>query len=212
MDRSHLIRVAPASTPTLVREWLLTRRAFEAFQHLPPGDRPTHLGKLFERLSPWIQRGVRVATMRHFLVLPEEMLLARLFALAARRDDLHGSHEAFGLWIESRILRDLADPEDQLGVVHGASGEPSPELQQRFNGLPVSERALLYLYLVEKRNLPQVARITGISRREIEGALRRAWCKLTRGIPELKLPRGWRAPEFFETVQDDRLMDGEQEG
>ncbi len=211
MDRSHHIRIAPANTPTLVREWLLTKRAFQAFQNLPETERYSHLGKLFERVEPWIKRGIRVAVVRHFLVLPEEFLLARLFAKAAKRDALHDTHEAFGLWIESRILRDLADPEDQLGVVNGASGEPSAELQGRFNQLPTADRAILFLYLIEKRNPAQVARATGILPAEIRASLLRIWQVLTRGIDELHLPKGWRAPEFLAESAVQEQADHEQE-
>ena len=202
MDRKHHIRIAPTSTPTLVREWLLTKRAFQAFHSLPADERFRHLGKLFERLAPWIERGIRVATIRHFLVLPQEMVLARVFAKAAKRDALHDSHQSFGLWIESQILRDLADPVDQLGAVNGAAGEPSAELQQRFNDLPVADRALLFLYLGEGRSRPQVARATGMAGAEVDASLRRTWRRLTSGLPELRLPQGWKEPDFF--LDEDR--------
>ncbi|MBC8327794.1 MAG: hypothetical protein H8E31_03515 [Planctomycetes bacterium] len=212
MDRSQHIRIAPATTPTLVKEWLLTKRVFQAFLTLPAEERFQHLGKLFERLAPWIERGIRVAVIRHFLVLPQEMLLARIFAKAAKREALHDSHQAFGLWIESQILRDLADPVDQLGVVNGASGEPTAELQRRFNGLPMADRALLYLYLVEKRSQPQVARATGIPRPEIDATLQSAWRQLTRGLDELKLPRGWRKPDFFSRTPGTEGVSAAEEG
>jgi hypothetical protein len=198
MDRSHHIRIAPPDTPSLVREWLLTRRAFEAFHHLLPAQRHGHLGRMFERLAPWIQRGVRVVAMRHFLVLPEELLLARVFARAMRRDRLHDTHPSFALWIEASVLRDLADPADQLGVVHGASGEPSPLLQRRFNSLASADRALLFLYLVEGRDRAQVARATGIPADDVTLSLSRAWNTLTDGVARLDLPRAWRRPDFLD--------------
>ncbi|RMH03895.1 MAG: hypothetical protein D6702_04555 [Planctomycetota bacterium] len=198
MNQHPLIRVAPATSPSLVREWLITRRAFEAFQNLPAQERYRYLGKLFERLAPWIDRGIRLTTMRHFLILPHEMVLARVFARAAKRKELHSTHQAFGLWIESQILQDLADPTDRLGVTHGASGEPSAELQQKFNSLPASDRAILYLHLVEKRNMAQVSRATGVPKEEVEDTLRRIWRVLTRDMSDLRLPKGWRYPEFFQ--------------
>ena len=195
MDRNEFLRLSLAKSKELQAHWKNTRRVFKAFQSSPSNSRFHNLGVLFESLTAWIERGIRLTVVRHFLVLPTEMLIARLFALTTHREELHDSYEAYLMWVESIILRDLADPSDSLGVVHGASGEPSAELQQRFNELPMSDRALLYLYMVEKNSLSEVAKRTKIPNKEVARKIERVWRIVSAGNPELELPIGWHSPK-----------------
>ncbi|HEX9794158.1 MAG TPA: hypothetical protein VGC54_09275 [Planctomycetota bacterium] len=179
----------------LEQEWQAALAVFRAFRSVPPARRFHHLGLVFESLSHWIERAIRTVALRHFLLLPSEMVLARIFAKAARRRELHPGHEAFALWVESLILRDLADPTDELGAVNGAAGEPSARLQLHFNGLPYRERALLYLYMVERYSLREVADRTGMPAAEAAAQLNRVWDRIAHDDPGVQLPLGWRAPD-----------------
>lgn len=179
----------------LVQEWETTLHVFRSFQTVDPPQRLHHLGLLFEHLAPWIERGIRNVALRYFLLLPTELALARLFAMAARRAELPRTHEAFLLWVEASVLHDITDPSDALGATNGAVGEPSARLQQRFNQLPFPERALLYLFMVEKNSLNAVAVQAGLSPRDAATALNRLWRKLAGDDPSVQLPLGWQAPE-----------------
>lgn len=134
---------------TQLEDWRAALAAFRSYQVSPPDARVTQLGALFERLAPWLERAIRGTALRHFLLLPTEMLLGRLFARVVHREDLPEHPSAFLMWVEGTILRDLADPNDALGLTNGAPGEPTAEVQQRFHALPYAERALLYLALLE---------------------------------------------------------------
>jgi hypothetical protein len=173
-------------------EWAQARQVFHHFQTEDPARRVLVLGRLFEVLTPWLDRGIRTTVLRHFLLLPNEMVLARFFARAARRDTLHESYQAFLMWVESGILADLADSNDMLGCTNGAPGEPPAELQRKFNQLPHSDRALLYLYMIEGFDMKKVVRFTGIPSLTAASALDRIWLAL--GIDELKnVPKEWKA-------------------
>ena len=112
-----LLRVLHSCSPKRETSWNQVQESCVTFQGAQGPERFVQLGHLFQHLAPWIERGVRQVMMRHFLVLPTELIVARLFGLAARRDRLHLSSEAFLFWVESQILRDLSDPEDDLGTV-----------------------------------------------------------------------------------------------
>ncbi|KAA3608632.1 MAG: sigma-70 family RNA polymerase sigma factor [Planctomycetota bacterium] len=130
--------------------------------------------------------------------------MARIFALTARRKKLPQSHETFQLWVESVILQGLTDPTDELGVVNGAQGEPSGELQQQFNNLPYQERALLYLYMVERYSLHDVSKYTGIPVRQAAQALNRIWSRISERGSKISFPLGWQRPDhpmFRETSE-----------
>jgi len=176
----------------LAREWRVTSRVFHAFHGLPAERRYHHLGLLFEKLIPWLERGILGVTLRHFLLLPKEAVLAGLFARAARKPRLPRSYEPFLLWVESVILADLTDPSGQMEVVSGAQGEPSPELQRRFNRIPREERALLYLYMVEGLSLSEVGEYAGFSESSALQALRKAWQRVEGPEGGVILPPGWR--------------------
>ena len=174
----------------LEREWQAALDAFQAFRSVAPEQRHHHLGRLFEKLAPWLERGIQAAVLHHFVLLPQELAVARLFAKTVRRDGLPDSYAIFLIWVESNILRDVADPQDELGATNGASGEPSGELQKRFNRFPFDDRALLYLFMVEGCNLEEVNSNIGIpiahaqKRLDAMGAFLR----------DVDLPRGWQRP------------------
>jgi hypothetical protein len=176
-----------------VAEWRDLLATFRDYQVSPPENRVNLLGDLFEKCSPWIERGVRSTSMRHFLLLPTEMLVARLFARVAHRDDLPDHHGAFLMWIEGNILTDLADPSDDLGVCNGAPGEPPAELQQKFNNLPFSDRALFYLYMVEDFDAAALADKTGMPKPKLSQALQQVWRQLEKES-EGPLPGQWKPP------------------
>ena len=175
----------------LEREWQAVLDAFQAYRSVPPEQRFHHLGRLFEKVAPWLERGIQAAVLHHFVLLPKEMAVARLFAKTTRRDSLPDSYAIFLIWVESNILRDVADPRDELGAVNGASGEPSGELQKRFNRMPFDDRALLYLFMVERCNLEEVNTNTGIPVAHAQEQLAR----IAKRFSDLDLPRGWRRPD-----------------
>lgn len=193
----------PPQTPSraflshrLEEEWEETYLAYQAFLEVPPRKRFEHLGALFEHLCPWMERAIRGVTIRHFILLPTEMAIARLFAKSCRRESLPQSHVIFQIWLESLILRDVANPKDELGATNGASGEPNALLQQRFNRLPYPDRALLYLYMVERCSVREVSGYTGIPQAYAVENLGRIWSKVHEGMAMEDLPRGWRPPHL----------------
>lgn len=190
----------------LADEWQMACRHYQAFLDVPSRKRFHYLGKLFEHLCPWIEKAIRGVTMRHFILLPTEMVLARMFAKACKRESLPKSHVIFQIWIESIILRDVANPKNELGAINGASGEPSALLQKRFNRLCLQDRALLYLYMVEGCSVPEVSSYTGIPQITAVENLSRIWSEVQGSEAALELPRGWRAPQITECdlVHEDR--------
>ncbi|MGB0953170.1 MAG: hypothetical protein ACPG31_08080 [Planctomycetota bacterium] len=182
----------------LQADWEQTYQAFQDFLQVPERLRFQHLGSLFEVLYPWIERGVRSLTVRHFILLPTEMAVARLFAKTCRRESLPKSHVIFQIWVESSLLRDVANPKDELGSTNGAAGEPSARLQHRFNRLPYADRALLYLYMVERCSVREVSGYTGIPQAYAVESLGRIWARVQEGLSERDVPRGWRSPQLDE--------------
>ena len=173
-------------------EWAEVQKVFTSFQEEDPVRRIQILGRLFEVLSPWIERGIRTTVLHHFLLLPTEMVLARIFAKAARRNSMPESYQGFLMWIESRILEDLADADNSLGATNGAYGEPPAVLQKRFNALPFSDRALLYLYMIEGFDVPEVVKYTGIPSKTAASALDRVWIAIGGNEEDSRIPDSWR--------------------
>lgn len=182
----------------LQSDWDQTYQAYQDFLQVPERHRFQHLGSLFEVLYPWIERGVRSLTVRHFILLPTEMAVARLFAKTCRRENLPKSHVIYQIWVESSLLRDVANPKDELGSTNGAAGEPSARLQHRFNRLPYADRALLYLYMVERCSVREVSGYTGIPQSYAVESLGRIWARVQEGLSEQDVPRGWRSPQLDE--------------
>ncbi len=175
-------------------EWRELLGTHRDFQVSPPEKRIKLLGELFEQCSPWLERGIRSTAMRHFLLLPTEMLVARLFARIAHRSDLPEAHAAFLMWIEGQILTDLADPSDELGVCNGAPGEPPAALQEKFNNLPYSDRALFYLYMMEDFDASALAQKTGMTQPKLGHLLKQIWRHLESEVAPEHLPSQWNPP------------------
>ncbi|TAH37026.1 MAG: hypothetical protein EYC70_08570 [Planctomycetota bacterium] len=194
-DRDQPSDPAEQRQRALVQEWEATLGVFRTFQTVAVHQRFQHLGLLFEHLAPWIERGIQGIALRYFILLPKELALARLFAKAARKEELPRTYEAFLLWVEGSILHDVTHPTDEIGATNCALGEPSPALQQRFNRLPFPERALLYLFMVERNSLAAVAERAGLSSQACAAALNRIWRKIAGEDASIRLPLGWRAPQ-----------------
>jgi len=188
-------RTSPLTEATLERQWQVAQAAFQDFQAAPNAARSAALGCLFQQMTPILEHAIRSVALRHFLLLPLEMALARLFARTVRRPQLPKSRLMFQLWVESSLLRALADPKDALGVTNGASGEPCGLLQARFNRLQQKDRALLFLYLVEHCSVAEVVQDTGIPEKRVNQDLRRIWARLQEGSP-VPIPSTWRGPDF----------------
>lgn len=183
----------------LEREWQQAVDAFQSYRSVAPEQRFRHLGRLFEQLTPWIERGIHAAVLHHFILLPKEMAVARMFAKTVRRDALPDSHTIFLIWVESHILRDVADPSDELGATNGASGEPSGAVQKRFNRLPFDDRSLLYLFMVEGCNLEDLNSNTGLP----IPAARRRLAHIAEYFAGLDLPPGWVSPSTLADESND---------
>lgn len=191
----------PGLEAQLEREWQQAVDAFQSYRSVAPEQRFQHLGRLFEHLAPWIERGIRAAVLHHFILLPTELAVARMFAKTVRRDSLPDSHTIFLIWVESHILRDVADPTDELGATNGASGEPSGAVQKRFNRLPYDDRSLLYLFMVERCNLEDLNTNTGLP----IPAARRRLARIAKHFSGLALPPGWISPETV--TPDDEMLE-----
>lgn len=194
MSKPPLIQSRDPLGQRLQEEWCTTSEAYQAFLNVPTRERFQHLGVLFEQLCPWIERAIRGVTIRHFIILPTEMAVARLFAKTCRRENLPKSHVLYQIWVESSILRDVANPKDELGATNGAAGEPGARLQQRFNRLPYADRALLYLYMVERCSVREVSGYTGIPQAYAMENLGRIWAQVEEGLEDYDLPNGWKTP------------------
>ena len=157
MSASDLVRDLEYQRQRQADSWRQARAQFHDYQVSDPEQRVRALGRLFELLAPWLERGIRSTALRHFLLLPTEMLLGRLFAEVVHREDLPAQAATFLMWIEGTILREVADPASDLGVSNGAPGEPPAALQERFHQLPFAERAVLYLTMIEGTASPRLA-------------------------------------------------------
>lgn len=184
-----------AKTAAFEQAWQEVHLAHEAFVKAEVRERSARLGELFTALSPLLEQAIHQVALRHFLLLPLEMALARLFARTIRRGQLPQSRLMYQLWVESSLLQALADPSDALGSTNGAPGEPSGELQVRFHRLRQADRALLFLYLVEGCSVQEVVQFSGIPQTKVVADLRRVWRLLQRG-GSVPFPESWHYPEF----------------
>lgn len=194
-----------AKAAALEQAWLQVHLAFSAFEHAKLRERSPRLGDLFTALSPLLEQAIHQVALRHFLLLPFEMALARLFTRCVKRGKLPHSRLMFQLWVESTLLCALADPSDALGSTNGAPGEPCGELQTRFNRLRQADRALLYLYLVEGCSVAEVVHFSGIPQIKVVADLRRMWRLLQQG-GAVPFPDSWHYPEF---AQEGRVAEGD---
>lgn len=194
MTRTPPPPAGPSGRAPLDARWQRVRRSFRTWQDASPAERPALLDDLFQELVPILEDAAGAVALRHFLLFPAETAVARLFALAVRRDRLPTSRLVFQLWVESSLLRALADPGDPLGATDGKPEEASGPLQQRFNGLPQEQRMLLYLYLVEGCTLLELANGIGLPAGLVRGEIALAWGRLRAG-ERLPLPASWGAQE-----------------
>jgi len=178
MPDSDLVRDLEDQRRLQAASWQTALDHFHDYQVAAPAERVLSLGRLFELLAPWLERGIRSAALRHFLLLPTEMLMGRLFAQVVHRTDLPCRPATFLMWIEGTILRDVADPNSDLGVTNGAPGEPPAELQARFHSLPYAERALLYLAMIEGSDSQRVSERTGLGNDSLRQRLDAIWRSL----------------------------------
>lgn len=184
MPHSDPIRDLERQRRRQADSWQRTLACFHDYLASPPDHRVHVLGRLFEVLSPWLERGIRSTALRHFLLLPTELLLGRLFAEAVHREDLPTSPATFLIWVEGTILRQIADPRSDLGLSNGAPGEPPAALQARFHALPYAERAVLYLAMIEGSQSPRVAERTGLAPDNLQRRLDAIWEGLQTGEDE----------------------------
>lgn len=182
--------------------WQAARSAFVAFWTLPAAERLAGVGRLLEQLAPWIERAIRDVSRRYFLLVPHRELIPRLFVQILQRDALPDTPEAFLLWGEAAVLSSLGEAGTaRPAACASAGGAPAPAWR-RFNALPFRQRALLYLYLVEKKGLADVAEEAGVTVAATAAALARAWCELTGPDAAHSLPEGWLPPEDPGTEPD----------
>lgn len=175
MSHSDPVRDLERQRRRQADSWQRTRASFHDYLVAPPEERVHGLGRLFEVLSPWLERGIRSTALRHFLLLPTELLLGRLFAEVVHRNDLPARPATFLMWVEGTILRQVADPRSDLGITNGAPGEPPAALQARFHALPYAERAVLYLAMIEGSSSPRVAERTGLAPDNLQRRLDAIW-------------------------------------
>lgn len=175
MPESDFVRDLEAQRRRHAASWQSALDHLHDYQVAAPAERVHSLGKLFELLAPWLERGIRSTALRHFLLLPTEMLMGRLFAQVVHRVDLPSRPATFLMWIEGTILRDVADPNSDLGVTNGAPGEPPAELQARFHSLPYAERAVLYLSMIEGSDSQLVTERTGLGQDRLKDRLDSIW-------------------------------------
>jgi DNA-directed RNA polymerase specialized sigma24 family protein len=184
MHDTDLVRDLERQRRREAASWQATRAQFRDYQVAEPVQRVQLLGQLFEALCPWLERGIRSTALRHFLLLPTEMLLGRLFAEVVHRAELPSRPATFLMWVEGTILRRVADPNSDLGVTNGAPGEPPAELQARFHSLPYAERAVLYLAMMEGCDSQRVAERTGLAPKTLQQRLDAIWQGLQRSTDE----------------------------
>ena len=78
------------------------------------------------------------------------------------------------------------------GRTNGANGEPPAVMQKKFNALSMSDRALLYLYMIEGFDVPAVVKYTGIPSKTAASALDRDWIAIGGYEEDSKIPDSWR--------------------
>lgn len=188
-DAAHTPKVNAA------QQWAEARSAFQAFGALPPDQRPRHAGLLLQPMAAWILEGIQQASRRYYLLVPGEAAFARLFAQLTSLEQLPDQSEDFLAWIETRLLRDLGALIQEAQHAPGSASEPPPALIERFNRLPFRWRALLYLFLVERQSLPDLAQQLQLPQLAAARAVRRAWHKVAGPDPPPSLPSAWQRPD-----------------
>ena len=178
----------------LERDWDYTLRAFEAYRELPPHKRYRALTKLFEKICPWIERGIQAAVLNHFILVQTESIIATLFGQVAQRESLPKSQILFLHWVESHVGRVAAKGVARCAVAKQTPGEPSAEFCDRFNRLDRHDRTMLYMYLVEKCSITDVCESTGAPYPHVLHSIPRLWAQLKGSDKEVAIPRDWKVP------------------
>ena len=180
----------------LERDWDYTLRAFEAYRELPPHKRYRALTKLFEKVCPWIERGIQAATLNHFVLVQTESVIASLYAQAAQREALPRSHMLFQHWVESYAVRIAGQGLAANSVTRQTPGEPSAEFCDRFNRLHYHERAIMYMYMVEKCTITEVCDNGGFPYPTVLRAVPQIWATLKGQDKVVAIPRDWKIPRL----------------
>lgn len=188
--RARLQRLAEE----LQRDWGVTTRLFDQYRDLAPHRRYRALGELFERLCPWIERGIYTVTWNHFVLVPTEQAVSRAFSYTTQKESLPNSYVLYVHWIESMVMRGLAKREEAFSPDRDTPGDPGARLCARFNGLAYHERQLLYLFVVEGCSPTEVADNTGIPYPQVLESVPRLWDRVANGEPRTKIPVKWQIP------------------
>ncbi len=188
-------------TLELQRDWEITLRAFLEYRDLPPHKKYRALGKLFERICLWIERGAQSTVLNQFVLLPTEQVLSRMFARTTQKEALPNSFLLYLYWIESSIMRGLATPNERFIVVKQTPGEPSVVLCEKFNQMNFLDRSVLYLYVVEKCTPTEVSDNTGIPFPQVIESLPALWEHVAADEPKSQIPAGWQLPRRDEEGQ-----------
>lgn len=178
----------------LQRDWGVTLRIFNDYRELPPHRRYRALGQLFERLCPWIERGIHAVTWSHFVLIPTEQALARVFAHTTQKEALPKSYVLYLRWIESIVMRGLVKEDECFTPEKHTPGDPGARLCARFNSLALRERELLYLYLVEGCSPTEVSDNLGISYPQALEAIPKLWARIQGTEPRSMIPTTWQIP------------------
>lgn len=185
-------------TADLSRDWEFTLSAFESYRELPPHKKYRALGKVFEKVCPWIERGIQSAVVNQFVLVPTEQVISRLFALTTQKETLPKSYLLYLYWVESSVMRSLMNPAEKYGVVPQTIGEPSVAMCERFNQLNYLDRAMLYLYVVENCSVAEVCDNTGIAYPKLLEDIPSLWRQLVEGAPIGRIPESWKIPRVDE--------------
>jgi len=152
------------------------------------------IGDFFYALAPWLEKSLNEISLRHFLVLPKELLLANMFGKIARRETFHASYAQFSQWLEANILADLSNPANDLGTPRCTYGKPDLRLQFHFNQMPHCDRSILYCFMVESMSYYHIAEHLSLTVQEAQNGVYLAWSKLLTACPHVRIPRDWQVP------------------
>ena len=171
-------------------EWSELCAHFLSAQEQKPSERLKFFGELFELLQPWLEESIDDVSNDNYLLLSTEALVSYLFILLLNRDQLPPANCVFNLWIESLTLSRANEIIKYGAQLQGCPGEATLKIQQRFNKLTKRQRAIFYLYIIERGQLKEVSRAIGITPREIHGKIPSLLEAV--GVDENIAPYGWR--------------------
>ncbi len=174
-------------------EWSEVCTRFFTAQQQKPSERLKFFGELFEDLQPWLTESIdRVSNDNYFLV-STEAIVSYLFILLLKREQLPPVNGVFDLWVESLSLS-KANKILEIGAkLQGCPGEAPLDIQQKFNKLTKRQRAIFYLYIIERGQLAEVSQAVGIPAEKIKYKMPKLWDAV--GVNESFVPYGWRKKE-----------------